>query len=221
MFFGHFQSRANHIQFLEDSKVKEGDILRVYDGMVRENNGYREVHLGNTSKITLNPEGESVEVRDSFDSQPLTLRRKRISELVDGDNFVAITGAIVHLFEPRFYDACGECGKKVYGKCNEHNDAAIKSVPVMNLFFDDGSENIRVVLFREQALEILGINDEKIDEIRTNASIFEEIKKELNGKELTLIGRVVRDGMFERREFIVQKLMQINPSELAGKILET
>ncbi len=213
----------NLIQILEDGKVTEGDIVKVSDGNVRENNGYTEIHSGTTSKVILRPEGEQVTVisRSTPVQQQQTLQRKSIQALQDGDSFVAITGTIMQLFEPRFYDACATCGKKVYGTCTEHVHAAVQSVPIINLFFDDGTDSIRAVFFRQQALELLGMSDEQMTALKMNLGIYGDLKQQLQGKEMTLVGRVVKNEMFERKEFLVQQLIEVQPVASAEALLQS
>ena len=78
-----------------------------------------------------------------------------MSELWDNenDNSVEILATVVQAFEPRFYDSCPECRKKINeeGRCEVHGIVEKKEVPIVNVYVDDGTENIRVVLFNENA----------------------------------------------------------------------
>ncbi len=188
--------------------MKQGDVLKLANGYSKQNiNGFKEVHLGSKSQITINPENESIgEVKLNN-----TAIKKQISELVDGD-FVELFGTIVQVFEPRYYNACPACNKKVIPQgdlfsCSEHGNVLPKQVPILNVFFDDGSGNIRAVLFRDQAEKLLGG--------KTN---LEEIKKEVLGKQVILRGKATRNEMFNRSEFMVNHVEEPKPENMIAEL---
>jgi len=152
------------------------DVVKVVNAYVRDNNGVKELHLGKESGVEKSDEIIKDVVID------FSRERKKIRDLEEGD-FVEVLGTVVQLFEPRFYDACPECNKKVEdGKCSVHGNVTIKEVPIVNFFFDDGTENIRVVAFRENAEKILKVNGESIKD-----KSFEDLKSDVLGSHLLLI----------------------------------
>ena len=54
---------TNQIKLIEDSQIKENTILKIKNGYIKENNGFKEFHLGNRSQITINPENETLNVK--------------------------------------------------------------------------------------------------------------------------------------------------------------
>ena len=209
---------TNHISEIERGNLQEGSVLKINGGYVRDNNG-REVHLGNQSRLVINPAGVNVIVRAkdgySFRNEPSS---KMIGEFNDGE-LVNTRGTIVQVFEPRFYEACPECNKKleIEGdkfRCKEHGVVKENLVPIMNLFLDDGSGNIRVVAFRDIAELLIGLEKEKVLELRENPELFEEVKKELLGKELIVRGRVRKNEMFDRLELSANSVEEVNPANL-------
>lgn len=195
-------------------KIKENMIVKVKGGYVRERNNQKEIHLNNKSNLILNPKGEKVEGVKEFTAN--AVNRKKLNELQEGQDNVEVLGTIVQVFDPRFYEVCPECNKRLTQRdgafvCEKHDDISVKYAYVMNLFLDDGTENIRVVCFRNQALHLLGIEDSKMQEIRQNPSEFESLKTDMLGNIVKIVGRVTKNQMFERLEFIA-RYVHANPN---------
>ncbi len=206
----------------ELSKFEKDDILKIKNGMIRQNNlGFKELHLTSVSKISVNPEGETVGELTYTKRESV---RKSIVDLKEND-FVELLGTIVQIFEPRFYDSCPSCGKKVENKenkfvCAEHGDVDSKPVPILNLFFDDGTGNIRVVCFRNQVEMLLGLNGEELLKLRDDLGEFENIKKEILGKQIFISGNVKKNEMFDRLEFMAQNISEADPKMIAEELMK-
>lgn len=200
----------NLIKKVEKNEIKPGDVLRIKNAYSRENNGFIEIHLGSKSQVIINPEGEVI--RDIR----IKSSRKRIEELEEG-NVVEIFGTIVQVFEPRFYHACPDCNKKVNFSmekaiCLEHGEVISKKVPIVNLFLDDGSGSIRVVFFRDLAENLV---NKKGDNLYSN---FDDLRKEILGRQILITGKVVKNSMFDRLEFISNNFDEIDPLELLREL---
>jgi len=199
--------------------VAEGDIVLVKDGYVRENNNGREVHLGKQGSIEVNPEGEkiaTVRERSSFD-------RKKIEQLNEGDGNAEIVGTVVQVFDPRFFNVCPECNKKVTESegmfsCSSHGEVKPSLSYVINLVVDDGTGNIRSVLWKNQALHLLEKTEEQMAVYRENMAAFEEVKTDLLGEQLKLLGQVRKNEMFSRLEFNVQIASRAKPEEELARL---
>lgn len=201
---------TNLIKLIEDNTIKQDVVLKLKNGYVKENNGFKEFHLGNRSQLTVNPENETVTVRSNSNLQDFF--RKKINELQETDMNVGIFGTITQLFEPKFYEACPECNKKARlydGKfqCDTHGTITEKLVPIVNFFFDDGTESIRAVAFRNTAELLLDTTAENLYEIRQYPEKIEELRTKVLGKQVTLIGKVTKNELFDRKEFQVQRVM--------------
>ncbi|MFW5852775.1 MAG: OB-fold nucleic acid binding domain-containing protein [Nanoarchaeota archaeon] len=187
--------------------INEGDILKINSGYSRTNNNRTEIHLNEQSAITINPEGETVE---GVKSRPLS-ERKKISELTENDENVEVMGAIVQAFDPRFFEVDSN-GKRVRPASDgQFYDSEGKVITpeysyVFNIFLDDGTENIRVVCFRNQMQSILGKGHEEIVQYRNDPSLFENEKHNLLGQMVKIRGRVVKNEMFDRLEVIAGKI---------------
>jgi len=177
---------THHIKLVEDGSIKENVNLKLKNCYIKENNGFNEIHMGNHGEISFEAG------RDVIVNNIVVKVNKKINELKNGDN-AEVYGHIVQVFEPRNYKACSECNKKVVDKCLEHENASIKDSSVLNAYLDDGTGNIRLVAFRENA-----------DEILKNCSNYNEAL----GKFLLISGRVVKNEMFERIEMIANNVRE-------------
>ncbi|MBW2998939.1 DUF2240 family protein [Candidatus Woesearchaeota archaeon] len=190
----------------ELNKIKEDDVVKISSGYSKENNGFKEIHLNEKSKVEINPEGiEITEVKKSSFGEKAP--RKEIKDLTEADTRVEIMGTLVDLFDIRFFEVCSECNKRVKQesefKCAEHPDKEHTFSYVLNGFLDDGTDNIRLVFFRNRIEELLKKSNEEILKIKDNPESFADIKSELLGSIVKVTGRVVKNEMFERKEFIV------------------
>jgi len=182
--------------------LKEGDTVKVLSGYTRENNNRLEIHMNERSKLEVNPEGEVIgEVKQAVST------RKKINELNENDNDVEILGTIVQVFEPRFFEVCPECNKRVRQRdegffCEAHNVVNPAYSYVLNAIIDDGSETIRGVFFRKQAENLLEMDHEKILGYKDNPEGFEEVKTSLLGNIVKVVGRTNKNELFDRLEFV-------------------
>ena len=114
---------------------------------------------------------------------------------------------------------CPNCNKKINeGICGVHGTVIGKSALVLNLFCDDGSGNIRVTAFRETACKILEIDDKKLQTLKDNLVLFEDLKKNLMGKQLVVEGKVTRNQMFDRLEFIANYIEDADPEKIIEEL---
>lgn len=182
-------------------EIEEGDVLKVESGFVKENNGRKELHLNTASTLSINPEDIKIE-----DAEPKNIRKK-ISELKENDEDVEVLGTIVQVFDPRFFEVCPECGKRLKKKeegqsCDVHGIVAPDYSYVLNLFLDDGTSNIRVVLWKNQFQRLIGKSDEEIKKYRTEAPEFEKLRTEMLGNFIKIIGRVKKNEGFDSLELV-------------------
>jgi len=186
-------------------QIKEGNVVKILGGYVRENRGTKEVHINENSKVILNPKDETVgEVK-------VISNRKSIKDLAEADNDAEIFGTIVQVFEPRFFEICPQCGKRARQKdnsffCEVHNVVEPSHSYVLTLFMDDGTESIRTVFFRNQLNNLLNKSPEEILAYKEDIQKFDEIKKGLVGNQIKIVGRVKKNEMFNRLEFTAQRV---------------
>ncbi|MEK6969864.1 MAG: OB-fold nucleic acid binding domain-containing protein [Nanoarchaeota archaeon] len=200
-------------------KVDKGDILQITEAYVRENNDKIEIHLGNSGEIKVNPPGEVINsVREGT-----SYERKKIEQLQNGEDGAEILGTIVQVFDPRFFQVCSSCNKRVVETedgfhCNEHGQATPILSYVMNIVLDDGTGNIRGVLWKNQTNHLLEKTEAEMTTYKDNLAAFEEIKNDLLGEQFKFMGRVKRNEMFDRLEFNVQLVTKAKPEEEIARL---
>jgi len=205
------------------NKVNEGDIVQIKSAYVRENRGANELHMNDNSELEINPAGISIGEVKEEEARP-ELTRKKIKDLTETDTNVEILGTIVQVFDLRFFSVCPECNKRVYereGKfsCGVHGDVSAKYNYVMNAFLDDGTENIRVVFWKEQTNRLLGKIDADVLKFKDDSTNFEEVKNDLLGNIVKLVGKVNKNEMFDRLEFNAQLVFpEPDPEEEINKL---
>ncbi len=206
------------IKELEEGKIRFGDVIKIISSYSKENNGFKELHIGSRASIIVNPENEKIEevkfVRN--------FNKKQIADLQENDN-VSLLGTIVKLFEPKFYEVCSLCNKRVRLDdggfvCEEHGPVQEKLATVINMYFDDGTGSLRIVFFRDLVSKLLNLKEEETLELRGNNDKFLELQRNFEGKQLQIFGRVVKNNMFDRLEFIANDVYEPSPSEIADEL---
>ncbi|MBL7054761.1 DUF2240 family protein [Candidatus Woesearchaeota archaeon] len=188
--------------------LKQNDTVKVRGGYVRENQGRKEVHLNEKSSLIINPDG--VEIKDI---KELSSKRKKITDLSENDTEIELLGTVVQAFDPRFFEICPECSKRVKPgdnenqfSCQQHGEINPNYSYVFNLVLDDGTETIRTVFFRNQMEKLLEMNNEQIMQYKDAPEKFDEIKNNLLGNIIKIVGRTNKNKFFDRLEFISQEV---------------
>jgi len=193
---------TNHIALIEKAKIKEEDTVEISSAYVR--NG--ELHLTGFSDIKLSNEKIENAITE------ISYQEAKLNEIKAGQRLKA-RAFIVQVFEPRFFEACPECNKKVTeGNCDSHGKVISNKRAIINLVLDDGAENVRAVLFNEQ-IEKLGI---KTDEISGENFIINRAK--LLGEERFFSGAVKQNELFNNLEIFVNDIEEINNEKIIEKL---
>ena len=190
--------------------LEKGTIIKLTNGFVKENQGKAEIHLNDSSVIEKNPEGVVIP-----EVKPEVVDRKQIADLSESDFNVEILGTVVQSYSPNFFEVCPECGKRARANdegnvCPTHGVINPDFSYVMNAMIDDGTNNVRVSLFREQVQKFLDKSAEDILSLRENPEAFEEIKYSLLGSIAKIRGKVNRNEMFDRLELVARDV-DMNP----------
>ena len=202
-------------------EIGQGIIVKIKSGYVKDNNGRKEVHLGDRGEIIINPEGEKIDFVKAEEEE-----RKNIKDLKNNDENISILGTIVQIFDPKFFEVCPECSKRIRMQndkfnCDEHGTVEPDFSYVFNVLLDDGTDNIRVACFRAQMENLVNKNRNEILKYRTNINEFEKIKTELLGSIVKFNGRVKKNEMFDRVEFIANRVYtDLDPEEEIKRLNE-
>ena len=213
----------NHIKRIEDKEITEGSILKIKNTYCKDNNGFKELHTNARCEVILNPNGVSIN-NVSVNKPAFEISHKKIKELGENDRNVILRGTVVQLFEPRFYEVCEICGKRAMMengsfKCGDHGNVNVKYAAVLNMYFDDGTEAIRVACFRESAANVLGINEDELSKVKDNPLDFEKLKSTALGRQLEVSGRASKNEMFNRMEFVANFVQELKPENLLKDVV--
>ena len=198
-------------------ELKPGMVVEIFGGYTRENGiGGVEIRLSNKGGLKILKETDLPELEKI---KTLKIVRKNIKDLREGE-FSEIRAALVQLFETNFfYEVCPDCGSRITKendfKCEQHGKVEPAKAIVLSGVIDDGTGNIRAVFFRNNALRLIGMN---IDEIlKKQDSFFDDL--DVLGKEFIISGRVRRNKMFNRLEFVANNVKEVNIESEANKII--
>ncbi len=175
---------SNHIGLIEKGDVAQDSVIEIAGGSMREN----EIHLGSFSELKL-----SAEVLSDVKTEK-QIKEKEIADFNLGD-YVKTRAFIVQAFEPKFF----EVNKKTSRKITDEERAAgaeVEKRMLMTIVLDDGFETIRAVLFSE-ILKKMGVDSLE------DASLLNQQRENVLGKELFFIGTVRRNSYFNNSELIL------------------
>ena len=182
---------TNHIDLIEKETVKEGTVVEILSGSMRQG----EVHMGSFSEMKVSDETFPEIKADK------PLKEKPIKEFNVGDR-VKTRAFVVQAFDLKFFNANTETGRKVT------EEEIASGVPtekraILNVVIDDGTENMRAVLFSENAQK-MGMTE------FDDAEKMAEQKAVLLGKEKFFSGNVRMNAYFNTPELIVDSVEEIN-----------
>lgn len=193
----------NHIDLIEKGEIVNECIVEITNANLR--NG--ELHLTSFSEIKPSDKiFESVVVSQRFS-------RKTLDKFISNER-VSARAFIVQIFEPRFFQVCPQCRKKVneIGECLEHGRVIPEKRMLLNFVIDDGSDSIRSVIFSDQIEKLI------IKEELENPDKFAVKKKDLIGKELIFSGQVRKNEMYNNNEFIISDVEEIDLDKLIDEL---
>jgi len=195
-----------------------GDVVRI-SGFVKEDNlGKPELRLGKFGTIIKsNEEFPSIEKL----TKERRYDRKKIYELKENSS-AGIRAALLQVFEGNlFYPICPRCGSKLKDlNCSEHGKVEPDYNLVLSGIIDDGSDNMRIVLFSECAEKILGLSKNEAKRICDEKGITAILERIGLGREFIFEGRVRRNEYLGRLEFVANNIKSVDVKEEIGLLLE-
>jgi len=180
-------------------------VVKIQFAYIKDNQGRKEVHLRDNSNLVVNPPDEVVgEVKKRV------FTRKGIYELSE-EKDVELLGNIMQIFDLKFFEVCPHCNKRARPEqqgfiCQVHGIVEPLFSYVTNLVLDDGTGTIRTVFFANQLQQLLQKKHQEIIGLKDNITPFEELKKTLLGRIIKIDGNATKNKMFDRLEFLVQRV---------------
>jgi len=182
---------TNHIALLESGDVQEGVCVDIAAGNMRDG----EVHMGSFAEFKV-----SKETFDDVQTEK-PVKEKEVKEFNVGDK-VNTRAFVVQSFDPRFYNANPDTGKKITEE-ELASGAPSEKRAILNVVIDDGTENIRAVMFHEM-VQKLGLTESE------NAELIQQQKQNILGKEMVFGGNVRMNSYFNNPELIVDSIEEVD-----------
>ncbi|MFH1311177.1 MAG: DUF2240 family protein [Nanoarchaeota archaeon] len=188
---------TNHVALIEKGEIKEGSVIEISNAAMRDN----ELHLGNFSEIKISNENlENVITQKIF-------RERKISDFKKGET-VGTRAFVVQFFEPRFFNVCPQCNRKIEKEgdvfvCKTHEKVIPEKRAVATIVLDDGTGTIRAVLFHEK------LNNLGITELENPEKLLEQ-KQSILGKEMFFSGNIRNNAFFNNLELVVDELKEVD-----------
>ncbi|MBI2547537.1 MAG: hypothetical protein HYW23_03770 [Candidatus Aenigmarchaeota archaeon] len=212
----------DQVKMLEENMISIGDTVQLSNGLSRENSFVGvEVTLGKFGTLTPLedyadlPSAESL-LKGSFS---FSVEKTNISDVVAGGNF-EIKGVVSQLFRGNFlFTVCPMCGSKLENtKCTEHGEVAPSYAMVISFIADDGTGDLRCVLFRNTAEKLCNMSAEELSKMDPDKR-YSILSDSILGKEFIFAGKVKKNDMYDRMEMMVNDFKDINPLEESKKLV--
>lgn len=206
-------------------KVGEGDAIKIASAYtVEDNRGNAELRLGDEAQVKMADEDEVPEVETSGETSTTT--EAIIREVRSENASYRIKGMLVNVYTSNpFYNRCPECGNSVKEdesgnyQCQDHGEVEEPDKALaVSAVIDDGTGNIRVVFFREQARKMLEVDEEIEEEGSVNK--VEKAAGKVIGKQLEIEGRARYNDYFGTLELLANEIREVEPEEEIEKLVD-
>jgi len=191
----------------------EGKVVRLEGAYTKKGLRGVELHLGWRARVVESDDKKSGIPKEAEAESVSTA--KKISELHEGDKFVEVNGRVVEVLDGRlFFNACPKCGSKatlldekfVCDKCGE---VEAKKNPVLGVMLDDTSAQMPATFFGEQALQLLGMEQDDFEaliEAETVEKNLKDFAEKLDGKEVVVRGYVRKNNYSGETEIVAKEI---------------
>lgn len=137
--------------------------------------------------------------------------------MTEQDDNAEIAGILVQAFDPKFFEVCPHCNRKVRQQntdrlCDTHGAVVPTFSYVANTVLDDGTATMRTVFFSNQLQRLTGKSHEELQALN-QPGMFEPVRQDILGKTVKLIGRVKKNTVMERLEFVAGRVFELDPRE--------
>jgi hypothetical protein len=194
----------DQVKIVEDEVIKVGDAVQIFGGFSKDNI-YGEVEISVGKFGGLRKVEDDYNLAPSIDSIQRNLipenRRMKISDLVPGTS--EIKGTVVQVFKGKFlFDS----------------DSGEKGM-VISAIVDDGTGDIRTVMFRDVAEKATGLSVKDLEPLNPDERL-ELVKSKLMGKDLLISGKVKNNTFFQKLEIVADYIKDLNAIEESKRIAE-
>ena len=205
-------------------KVSEDDAIQIAGAYtVEDNQGNAELRLGDEAQVKMAEEDDVPEVKKGAQG---TTTKADIGEVRSEGATFEINGMLVDVYTSNpFYRVDPDTGNTV--RENDDGDYVTDEGDeveepdhrlAISGVVDDGTGNIRVVLFGDQARNLLEITED--EEKEGDIKAVEKAAEEAIGKEIKIKGRTRYNDYFGTIEILANSFEETTPEEQVEKLLE-
>jgi len=198
--------------------LDEGDAIQITNAWIKEGLNGPEISLGKNGSVSRAE--KTIEIKTT--SKNIVYKKMEIADLEE-NSFVEVKGCLVNVFNrDPLYATCPDCNGKVeknddkFG-CPVHGEVEPKYNLILSGVLDDGTENIKIVFFKELAEKVFGKKTEELQRKR-----IDDIYKEFQGlgKDLIVKGKVRKNSYSGEKEFIAAEVDSVDVKKECEKLLE-
>jgi hypothetical protein len=200
-------------------KLESGMALELFGAYGKENNRNEiEVRVGRSGGIK-KIDGEGLPAVGEVQTTGPT--KSKISGF-SSSGVYSIRAMVAQIFEnEKYYEVCPDCGSRTKEdegkfKCKTHGEIKPALSIVVSAVLDDGSSNIRGVFFREVGAKFLGMTMDQV--LERKGKLFDYV--DVLGKEFIFEGRVRQNQMFNRSEFIVTDVKDVDTGKEVEELIK-
>lgn len=204
-------------------EIDEDDPIEIAGAYsIEDDRGNAELRLGDSAQVKMADEEDVPEV----ESRGSGTTEAEIREVNDEGASYRVEGMLMAVYTSNpFYSVCPECGNTVRSEddedeyvCEDHGEVEPDKALAISGVLDDGTGNIRAVFFRDQAREMLEVDEET--EREGDIDAVEEAAEKATGKELAVEGRTRYNDYFGRIEIVVNSIDEVDPETQMEELLE-
>lgn len=204
-------------------KVDEGDAIGVGGAYtVEDNQGNAELRLGDEAQVKMVDDDEVPEVESGGDGDTSEVD---VREVRSENASYQVEGMVMDIYTSNpFYSTCPDCGETVRENddgdyvCEDHGEVDPDKALAMSIVVDDGTGNIRAVMFRDRARELLGIDEET--ETSGDIDAVEKAAADVIGDRIQVTGRTRYNDYFGTLEIIANSFEEVEPEDELEEMIE-
>ncbi len=157
--------------------------------------------------------------------QPVVLEKTKYGEMniasLHEEDKAVLRAAIVQVFDSKtvFFDACPICGKSVKEDyCSTHTSNIPQTSMRLSCILDDGTGNIRAVLFNNALQSLMGISADDAKLIYDKEGFKGLLNNIPLGKDTVFIGKVRLNSFFGKNEMVVSSVKNVSALEMIEQL---
>lgn len=202
-------------------KIDEDDVIEISGAYsVEDNQGNAELRLGDEVQVKMADDDDIPEVKDPNEAQEASI----IDVSEEGATY-RVKGMVLNVYTSNpYYTTCPECDDSVREDddgnyvCEEHGEVEPEYALAISAVIDDGTDSIRGVFFRDQARDLLDMDED--EELDGDVETVEDAAEGVAGKEVELEGRTRYNDYFGRIELITNSYSVLDTEKELEHLLE-